>query len=630
MRFGIAMEFITSKARGLAALSMRKRVRLATGAFVVLAVLLGFVDSWIRRYDIDSDALSYLEISEAFRAGHWHDVINTHWSPLYPGVLAAGLALAKPEPQQESTIVHLITFGIYLTTVASFGFLIRELLRSSRNAQAAASRELLDIIPELCIVTIAWVLFLWSSLQLIGVATVSPDMLVATLLYLASGLLLRLHQGQDSWGAYIALGVVLGIGYLAKTVMFPMGCIYLGSAVLAAGRHRRASARTGLAAGIFIFLVLSCPLVVALSVHSGRLTIGSSGPWNYARFVNGIGRPVHWQGQPVTAGTPVHPTRRLMDAPAVYEFAYPVPGTYPPWRDPMYWYEGIRPHFDLRGSLGSLGTSARFYVQLIGGISTTRLPVLDQSVVLALLVLAYTAGHLRATAKGVADQWPLLLPAIAGMGMYALVYTEPRYIGAFVVLLLVGCFAGLRLSAGHEVRRLAQAFALVILATWAASAAYGRRSAFRSAMDAALGVSDGQPNVQWEIATALREKGLAGLPAGYIGSSYGFYWAHLAHNKVVAEIRDLSFVHSASATWINMRDRASLPETPNDVELFWSGQHDVQERAYAAFRKAGARLVVADAPQSPQLPDGWETLGQTGLVVYGLTDSRQSTPSLRP
>jgi len=69
MRFGIAMEFIISKARGLAALSMRKRVRLATGAFVVLAVLLGFVDSWIRRYDIDSDALSYLEISEAFRAG---------------------------------------------------------------------------------------------------------------------------------------------------------------------------------------------------------------------------------------------------------------------------------------------------------------------------------------------------------------------------------------------------------------------------------------------------------------------------------------------------------------------------------------------------------------------------------
>ena len=627
MRLGIAGGFIPSNARGVAELRMRKGVQLATVMFVLLAALFGFIDSWTRRYDVNSDALSYFEISDAFRAGDWRNAINTHWSPLYPGLLATGIALARPDPRQESTIAHLVTFGLYLTTIASFGFFMRELLQSLRKARMAANREALDTIPELCLVTIAWVLFLWSSLRLIQVATLSPDMFVATLLYFASGLLLRVRQGRASWGTFIVLGVVLGTGYLAKTVMFPIGCIFLGLAAFAAGRQRRALASSGLAAGIF--LLLSCPLVIALSVQSGRLMIGSSGPWNYARFANGIGHPVHWQGGPVTGGIPTHPTRRLTDAPAVYEFAYPVPGTYPPFRDPMYWYEGIRPHFDLKGTLLTVGNSARLYVQLIGGIPTSRLPVFDQSVVLALFVLAYAGGRLRATARGLADQWTLLIPAVAGLTMYALVYTEPRYIGAYVVLLLVGCFAGLRLRDSREMRRVAQAFALAIVAIWAASAAYGWRPALRTIQDAAFGGHDGQQHVPWEVATALRGKGLAGLPTGYIGSSYRFYWARLSHNRIVAEIRDLSIAHSPYLVWINRREWASLPDAPNDVELFWAGEAVMRERAYAAFRTAGARLLVADAPQLPRLPDGWETLGPTGLVIYQLAASSRSTPTPR-
>ena len=62
----------------------------------------------------------------------------------------------------------------------------------------------------------------------------------------------------------------------------------------------------------------------------------------------------------------MHPTRKVFDRPAIYEFGSdPVGGTYPIWYDPSYWHEGETPHFDLRGQLRVLHWSAQEWWRLL-------------------------------------------------------------------------------------------------------------------------------------------------------------------------------------------------------------------------------------------------------------------------
>ena len=46
-------------------------------------------------------------------------------------------------------------------------------------------------------------------------------MLVAAFVYLATGLLLRIHRRPGSWWSFVLLGLTLGLAYLTKVFMFP-------------------------------------------------------------------------------------------------------------------------------------------------------------------------------------------------------------------------------------------------------------------------------------------------------------------------------------------------------------------------------------------------------------------------
>ena len=102
------------------------------------------------------------------------------------------------------------------------------------------------------------------------------------------------------------------------------------------------------------FVALATPQIVLLSLAKGRVTFSDTGKLAYAWYNYGL--PLrNWQGQPAGSGTPVHPTRKLYEHPAVYEFNGPIRSSYPPWYDPSYWNEGLSPHFQL-------GTVARHVV----------------------------------------------------------------------------------------------------------------------------------------------------------------------------------------------------------------------------------------------------------------------------
>ena len=194
-----------------------------------------------------------------------------------------------------------------------------------------------------------YAVFLWSSLSLITLERVGPDLLMAGFLYLAMGLLLRLWADPRTYWSFIVLGAVLGFGYLAKAPVFPLSFLFLAVAWILAGDWRRATPRV-LAATV-VLLAVSSPWIVALSRAKGHFTFGDSGKNNYVFLINHV--PPRWYSEDLgtAGGHYLHPVRKTFDAPPVYEFAAPIRGTIPVWYDPSYWADGAMPRVSLKKEL---------------------------------------------------------------------------------------------------------------------------------------------------------------------------------------------------------------------------------------------------------------------------------------
>lgn len=85
---------------------------------------------------------------------------------------------------------------------------------------------------------LGYAFFIWSSFNLIEIWAVTPDMLVAALVYLAAVVIVRIRFGAASRRTFALLGIVLGLGYLAKAAMFPMAFIFLAVRLVSVGNLR--------------------------------------------------------------------------------------------------------------------------------------------------------------------------------------------------------------------------------------------------------------------------------------------------------------------------------------------------------------------------------------------------------
>jgi 4-amino-4-deoxy-L-arabinose transferase-like glycosyltransferase len=314
-----------------------RRILLSHRVFWLTAAILGFIHAWAGRHEINGDGVPYLDMGDAYLRGDWKMAINATFSPLYSWIVGFGLFVFKPSPYWEFTVVHLVNFVIYLATLASFTFFLLQLIRYWRE-RAQESSQSYEGLPEIGFLVLGYGLFIYSSLIWISPKIVEPDMCVAAFVYLAAGILARLRRSKTSKLNFVALGVILGFGYLAKTFVFPLAFVILLVALFLTRDRKKAVPKVVLAT--IVFLLLSTPFVVALSKSKGRLTIGDTGKLNYAWHVNHI-ESFNWQGDNPGNGIPKHPSRRIFNAPPVYEFATPVGGTYPNWYDPSYWYDGV-------------------------------------------------------------------------------------------------------------------------------------------------------------------------------------------------------------------------------------------------------------------------------------------------
>jgi hypothetical protein len=547
---------------------------------LVLCVVLGAAQIWISRYALGSDGVSYLDIGDAFARRDWAQAINGYWSPLYAWCEGVALGLIKPSMWWEPITVHVVNFFIYLLSVLAFRFFLRSVLRALRKETANSSNESVPL-SEWILTGLGYCVFLWATVMLIDASYITPDLMVAMFLFLIGGYLVELGDG-GSFGKFALFGLLCGVAYWSKAIMFPVSFGMLGI-LLFSGRVSRRRVIGVLLAGV-TFLAVSAPFIVALSKQKGRLTFGDSGKLNYAFVVNPGVPQKNWQGDPPEGGVPKHTTRQVLDHPPTFEFAEPIGGTYPPWFDPSYWDEGAHGKWRLRSQIRVLVQSARNYSKML----TPQLGLLA-----GVMIFLLWGGS--PTRKAILSNWPLIAAGGISIGLYSLVLVRSRYVGGSFVLVLMGILAGIRVPSAAQrtpimkyITGAVMASILFSVAAFLAESAYMANTVYSYPTD----------KDEIRAAAGLLNMGLrAEDRVASIGDGDVQYWARLGKFKIVAEVF--------------APDGERLP--------FWGESWERRKMAYECFRKAGAKVAVVWSPPESKDP-GWERVADTNYYVRFLTN----------
>jgi len=550
--------------------------------FWLLVIVLGIFYTWDCRHLMNPDGMSYLDIGDAYSSGNWKNAINGYWSPFYPYILSLAIALLKPSPYWEFTVAHLVNFLIYLCAWGCFNFFLFELLRYNRLKMVNVSGDKVIFLPEWALLLLGYTLFIWTSLYLISIFMIGPDMCNAAFVYLISGLLLRIRRRNRGWFTFILLGIILGFAYLTRTFMFLLAFIFLGISLFSIGNLKKAIPRLIIA--LVFFLSIGGPFIITLSNTKGYLTFGDTATVIYA-----LGTGIHWQGESVGTGKPEHPTKKLYNNPEIYEFSSPIRGTYPPWYDPYYWTKGYIFHFNLSKQIKILISNLKVLFKIF---SELPMVVLINSSLIFYLI----NRRRRLWVKDImGEYWNLYIPAISALVMFLLTHLESRYIGVFIVLLWMAIFASLRFSESQRLEALMKSivYAIVILImgfviTLSLPKVY-------NVVSSLIRGEEKSTHIHWQVADTLKKQ--IGIKpqdrVACIGDAYYAYWARLARVKIVAEMPTRSVIN------------------------FLAADESVRHQVIKIFEGTGAKVVVTrEIPQTYAALFGWQRIKNTGYYVY--------------
>lgn len=561
--------------------SDRSQNGLPTVLTMLALAALGFLQAWAGRNTMNPDGIQYIEVGLNYSRRNWSSAVNAYWSPLYSWIVGTVLYLFRPPSGREFEIVHLTNFAIYLLSLIAFTFFLKEMIRYQGGTADPNVR-----IPMWICQAFGYSLFLSSSLDLITLSVITPDLAVSAFVYLIAGLLMRIRRGRAQWTSFAALGLVLGLGYLSKSVMFIFALIVILAAFQLARSQRISLLR--LAVTVVVFLAISAPFITALSLQKGRLTIGDTGRVAYLANVNNLPSGYVHGVPPNSHLVFKHAPHQIYEKPAAYEFGAVVPGSCPVWYDASYWYDGARLFFVPKNELRALTKNVYRYALIL---------FLHQGTLLAgVFVLFLYIGRARKLAEDISDLWYLVVPAILVLGLYFLILVQDRYIAPFLVILWASLFLGCRVATSPNgawfKRSVLLGTACALLAT----------VGLRLARDTVKGVPDrNDPERQYsavkdlQVAEELHKVGIGdGDKVAFLGDSLWVYWAHVDGIRVEAEI----------------------PES--DVDNFYDADRDTRESVMKAFAATGVKAVVADRfPPDPKT-DGWRELGTSGYYVRNL------------
>src|SRR5215469_14305882 len=288
--------------------------------FWTMGILAACFQAWLFRYEVTADSISYLDMSDGALPGFsWHRLISGVWSPLYPLLLGIARRLFGVSAAREIAFSHWLNVPIFVFAFACFEVFLYQWLRLDSHQDRIHSPDTIRL-PDWACASVAYAPFLWSSLSAITLRFGRPDMLMSGFVYLAVGVLLAMRARPARWSAYLGLGTILGVGYLAKAPMLPIGVLILLVSLIVVENWRPAL-KMAIASGV-ITLLIGSAYFVPLSLARGQFTLGKSGAYNYLVNVDRAGSAGGWYMEHPGhgAGAFAHPPTEVFSSPSVYVF----------------------------------------------------------------------------------------------------------------------------------------------------------------------------------------------------------------------------------------------------------------------------------------------------------------------
>jgi hypothetical protein len=554
--------------------------------FVVLIVF-GSIDAWAGRQSYSAgDTVSYVDMARGIARWDLQYAINGQWNPLYPAVLAVFIGPFQSDSLLEFSIIRGVNFLIFATTIALFHVFITRFF-DFYYQRAGAAPESLSLYSRSQFSIVAYVLLAWGCFGLTIVSRINPDLCVAAMTFAATAVLLSFKEGHVSRVRFVLFGAVLGIGYLFKTIFFPLAFLFL---VAAASESRVWAVKWRLFLSLLIFLLIASPLITALSIKYGHLTYGEAYKTAYRADV--LSMPwVHWQGGPPGLGNPEHPTRKILENPDVYEFASPITATYSPWYDPPYWNAGAI----LRLDVWKYGRNFMRNLKQITVILWFVIPVA--------LVFVIARRYYSIDITSILYFRSLWLVGIGNLAIYAASTVEARYLSGCLPLLAILSLAAIRFRTTNFARIVGTATAILLVLGVAVE--IGPRLA--KATTVLVATRGDVRNDAWLVAKEFKHLGVkSGSPVAAIDRQDRSHWspaligdwALLSRVRVVSEVFQLD---------------------PNDGMQFWQVSPERQAKALDALRGTGARVAIATGVPASANTTGWVRI-QSSDYYYRLLE----------
>ncbi len=513
----IKVEHYFNACRKIDSGNLQSEIRLV---FWILGPLAAAILAYTTRYFVNGDAMAYIEMSEAFINGRFSALANLTYSPGYPVLLGLAQSIIKTDPSNEIQLLKSVNFICFLLAMAACEFLMTFL----RKVLIESKRTDIGLVPIWIFNALCYSMFLVASLTLVRMQLINPDMLIFAQVLFIAAIILQIREHPDAYTRYAVLGLATGIGYLSKSFLLVFSPVFFLLAAACSRSFKRAFPRVLLA--ILLMLIISSPLIAALSDRLGRFTYGELGRHAYAFLISGQGDPIH--------------PKVINEEPKTVLYRYDIQCTRPSGFDICYWYEGFRPVFNV-------GVHARIITNNVAGIFL-------QMPWLLLIGIWYffqwklgkiTFGSLRPPSVFIV----LFTISIAGIGLYSLLNVEPRYIASFLFLGFVALVMSVRYSDNKPKSRvlmmssaIALAFFLIGLSAYSlvdqscrSLRSEGEKLSYKEAFIEQIAVKD-----------FLQKQGLLqGDEIAIIGSP-PVNWARMAGVKIVAEIPIIDQMLSAS------------------------------------------------------------------------------------
>lgn len=598
----------------------KKQIWLAL-AFAVFFAVWAIVQAWGHRFEeYGNDGISYLDMAEYFAHFDIAHGFTCYWSPLYPLVIAGFLQFLHPHALGRFALLKLVNASIYVALIVTFELFLYQFIHFYRQQinreQTAATQERSLAISDNQWMVIGNLLFAYGFFVLGGSWIDTPDALFMTLFVAAVLVILQVQSDQHASQTrrMFVAGILLGLAYLAKSVMLPIAAVLLFAVWLYMPAPSRNKCLVSCVLGL---LIVSIPYVSYLSFRAGEPTLASSGKINYIWYVSRT-LSEHEQGLPALRRQLRHPEKQIFATPSVFEFANTVNGTYPPWFDPAYFYAGATMSIRPLNTILVMTINSLYFLKIYFAAFFL--------LVCILWCLCGTSPFRLASIKANAI---LTLPCLAAFAIYCVTTNlamwsfNDRHFSVFVVIFSLGALASLRLRIDVRCRR---GLTTLLCLT---SAICGIAGTVRLVQDIEFALSP--PDlVYWKVAETISRLGIhPGTKVARLGDKEVLVdWAKLANLRIVADIpnSDEFFKMSperraALFDTLKKSDVEAIIYFPEPISHFSQGlMHHFETEFFSYLKLLGAKPKPPTTP--PFLPndnfDGWLQVTRQPCYIHRL------------